>query len=252
MKKLLLAFTGLALYLSAPLLMAQEEEKPQRFTYATYFYCDAGEEGPADDYVKRNGELYDQMVEGGDILGWGWLGHHTGGQWRRIRWHQSDSLEGVIEATAAMAEAVEAKYGEDDEGGKEFSAACPRHDDYVWQVENGTTGVERGTVGFSVYHRCDLEREERADEIVAEHVAPILNKMVEDGELTSWGWQSHVIGGSFRKLQTMSAKDIPTLLKARTATIEAIYGEDDAAGEEFSSICGPHVDYIWNMIKETN
>ncbi len=252
MRKTVLALTGLGLCLSASFAMGQEEEKQQRFTYASYFFCDAGEEGPADEFVKRNGEIYDQMVEDGDILGWGWMGHHTGGLWRRLRWHQADSLEGVIAATDAMAAAVTEKYGEDDEGGKAFSAACPSHVDYVWYVENGTVGVERGSVGFSVYHRCDIGREARADEIVAEHVAPIMNKMVEDGDLTSWGWQSHVIGGSFRKLQTMSAKDLPTLLKARTASITAIYGEDDAVGEEFVDICGPHVDYIWNMISESN
>ena len=252
MRKIVLAVIGLGFCLSAPIVMADEHETPERFTYATYFWCDAGLEGPADDYVMRNGEIYDKMVEDGDILGWGWMSHHTGGLWRRLRWHQTDSLEGVIAATDAMAAAVEEKYGEDDEAGLGFSKACPRHVDYVWQVENGTVGAERGKVGFSVYHRCDIGREERADEIVAEHVAPIMNKMVEDGELTSWGWQSHVIGGGFRKLQTMSAKDLPTLLKARTASIQAIYGEDDAIGEEFVDICGPHVDYIWNLDSESN
>ena len=250
MKKILTAVTGLALLMCAPVLLADSHEKPDRFTYATYFYCNAGMEDAADAYVKRNAEVYDQMVEDGEMLGWGWLSHHTGGKWRRIQWHQNDSLEGAVAATAAMGAAVTAKFGEEDEAGAAFAAACPQHDDYVWQVTDGMSGVDRGTVGFSVYHRCDIAREERADEIVAEHVAPALNKMVEEGKLTSWGWQSHVIGGGIRKVQTMSAKDIPTLLAARTASIEAIYGEDDKVGEEFVDICGPHVDYIWNMVHE--
>ena len=250
MKKILTAVIGLALSVWAPALLAQEEEKPERFTYATYFYCNNGMEADADAYAKRNAEVYDQMVEDGEMLAWGWMSHHTGGQWRRIQWHQGASLEAVVAATDAMGAAVEEKFGEEDAAGEAFSAACPHHDDYVWQVTNGTSGVERGKVGFSVYHKCDITREERADEIVAEHVAPALNKMVEEGKLSSWGWQSHVIGGGVRKLQTMSAKDLPTLLAARTASIEAIYGEDDKAGEEFVDICGPHVDYIWNMVHE--
>ena len=144
MRKIVLAVIGLGFCLSAPIVMADEHETPERFTYATYFWCDAGLEGPADDYVMRNGEIYDKMVEDGDILGWGWMSHHTGGLWRRLRWHQTDSLEGVIAATDAMAAAVEEKYGEDDDAGLGFSKACPRHVDYVWQVENGTVGVVRG------------------------------------------------------------------------------------------------------------
>ena len=248
MKQIVLALTGLGLCLSASFATAQEEEQPQRFTYATYFYCYAGKEDMADKMVERNSEIFNQMVEDGDILAWGWMSHHTGGLWRRIRWHQADSLAGVMAATDAMADAVMEKYGEDDEMAEGFSKACPKHDDYVWSVENGTTGVERGEVGFSVYHKCDIGREERADEIVNDHVAPILNKMVEDGDLTSWGWQSHVIGGAYRRLQTMTAKDLPTLLKARSATIAAVYAEDDKAGEELTDICGPHVDYVWNLL----
>lgn len=250
MKRIMMAVIGLVLSVWAPVLLAQDDEEPQRFTYATYFYCNNGMEAAADEFVKRNAEVYDQMVEDGEMLAWGWMSHHTGGKWRRIQWHQNDSLAGVVAATDAMGAAVAEKFGEDDAAGDAFAAACPQHDDYVWQVTDGMSGVDRGTVGFSVYHKCDIGREERADEIVAKHVAPALNKMVEEGKLTSWGWQSHVVGGGIRKLQTMSAKDLPTLLAARTASIAAIYGEEDKVGEEFVDICGPHADYIWNMVHE--
>ncbi len=41
--------------------------------------------------------------------------------------------------------------------------------------------------------------------------------------------------------------DVKSLMKARGEAIAAIFAEDDAAGDEFSEICGPHVDYIWNI-----
>lgn len=250
MKNILTAVSGFVLLMCAPVLLAQDDDAPDRFTYATYFYCNNGMEDAADDYVKRNAEVYDQMVDDGKLLAWGWLRHHTGGKWRRIQWHQSDSLAGAVGGSEAMGAAITAKFGEEDAASDAFSAACPQHDDYVWQVTDGMSGIDRGKVGFSVYHKCDIAREDRADEIVAKHVAPALNKLVEEGKLTSWGWQSHVIGGGVRKLQTMSAKDMPTLLAARTASIEAIYGEDDKAGEEFVEICGPHFDYVWNIVHE--
>ena len=48
----------------------------------------------------------------------------------------------------------------------------------------------------------------------------------------------------------MTAPDIGTLLSARQAAIDTIYEEDNAAGTEFSEICGPHVDYVWELTHE--
>ena len=145
-----------------------------------------------------------------------------------------------------MQDALEKAFGEEDTGGAEFSGACPRHDDYLWQVVDGKSGDKRGKVGFSVYFMCDIMREGRADEIMAARGKPFLDKMVDDGKLESWGWQTHVIGGKVRKLQTMTAKDLPTLIAARTEAIQSMYPDDSAMGAEFAEICGTHVDYIWN------
>lgn len=153
-------------------------------------------------------------------------------------------------ALDAMNDAIVEVHGEDDPAADAFAEACPRHDDYLWQVEAGSVGEERGSVGFSVYHLCDINREDRADEIVNEHIAPILDKMIEDDKITTWGWSSHVIGGKARRLQTMTAEDMGTLLSARQEAIDTIYAEENEAGTEFSDICGPHVDYIWNIDHE--
>lgn len=239
----------LASNLLAVTALAQDEDA-QRYTYATYFHCDVGLEGQADALMRRNAPILDGLVEDGTILAWGWLAHHTGGDWRRIRYHQAASPEAAMEALETMGAAIAEVHGEDDPGNDVFAAACPRHDDYLWQAAAGTAGKERGSVGFSVYHFCDINREERADEIVAEHMAPILDKMVEDEKLTTWGWQSHVIGGRVRRLQTMTATDMGALLKARQEAIDTIYEDENEAGMEFSDICGPHVDYVWNIIHE--
>jgi hypothetical protein len=229
-----------------------QDDAPTRYTYATYFHCNVGLEEAADAVMERDAPIIDGLVEDGTILSWGWLSHHTGGDWRRIRYHQSDTLEGAMTALQAVNEAVTEVHGEDDAAAEAFSEACPRHDDYVWEAEAGTIGDTRGTVGFSVYHFCDMNREERADEIVKESIAPVLDKMVEDGKLTTWGWQSHVVGGRIRRLQTMTATDLGSLLSARQESIELIYAENEAAGTEFTEICGAHLDYVWNIDHEKN
>lgn len=246
--RILVAAAGLtALSLAC---VAQEEDAPPRFTYATYYNCGGGPLARADELIAEDADRMNGFVEDGTIAAWGWMAHHTGGQWQRIFWYQADGMDAVLDAGDAIQgdgddDADDAAADEEDDG-PGFGQICSRHDDYIWQVENGSSGDTRGDVGMSVYHACDINREERADEIVAEHMAPILNKFVEEGKLSSWGWQSHVVGGRFRKLQTMTAPDVKSLMKARGEAIAAMYGEDDEAGAEFSDICGPHVDYIWN------
>jgi hypothetical protein len=242
---------GVTLVLSLLALPAlAQDDDAERYTYATYFHCNVGKEDRADEIMERDAPILDGLVKDGKILAWGWMSHHTGGDWRRIRYHQAASPEAAMEALETMSAAIAEAHGEDDPANAEMAEACPRHDDYLWQAEAGMSGKERGKVGFSVYHFCDINREDRADEIVAEHFAPILDKMVEDGKIATWGWQSHVIGGRARRLQTMTAVDMGALLSARQEAIATIYEEDDEAGTEFSEICGPHVDYVWNIVHE--
>jgi len=246
MRKIFTAMIGLGTVWFAGNVLAQDDEQPDVYTYATYFYCNVGKQDAADKVMERNAPVMDKLVDDGAIGAWGWMSHHTGGQWRRIRWHQSDSIIGALEALDTMQDAIEKEFGEDDAAAAEFSEACPRHDDYLWQVVDGKFGDKRGKVGFSVYFTCDITREGRADEIMAARGKPLLDKMVDDGKLDTWGWQTHVIGGKVRKLQTMTAKDLPTLIAARTEAIQLMYPDDSAMGQEFAEICGSHVDYIWN------
>lgn len=252
MRKIMTGLLGAALVVAGLPALAQEDEAPERYTYATYFHCPGGSLERVDEIMAEDAKRMDGLVRDGTISAWGWLAHHTGGRWQRVAYHQAGSLDALLDAS----DAIQSDDDDDDEeaesdDGPGFGEICNAHDDYIWQVEAGTVGKERGPAGFSVYHVCDINREDRADEIVESHVAPILNKMVEDGKLTSWSWQSHVVGGEFRKLQTMTGADHKSLLAARAAAIEAIYGDDNEAGAEFSAICGPHVDYMWNILQET-
>lgn len=249
MKKISILGMAALSFLWAGTTLAQEDEEPSIFTYATYLYCDTSKEDAADADVAKGVDVMDKLVADGTLAGWGWMAHHTGGQWRRIRYHDATSLQGAFDGLSAITAALTAAFGEDDEGD---GGACPRHDDYVWHGENGGGGDDgRGDAGFSIYFLCDTTREERADEIVDEHLAPIYNKQVEDGALTSWGWSSHVIGGKYRRLLTTTAADHKTLLEARTAALEAVFGDDNELGAEFGEICSEHSDYMWNIVHET-
>jgi len=230
--------------------VAQEEEGPSRFTYATYFYCDVTGQERADEIVKStNAPVYDKMVAEGNMLGWGWLAHHTGGKWRRIQYHQASSVEALLDAQEEMGKRLDASV--DKALGTEFGKICNSHEDYIWAVEAGSSGETRGKAGFSVYYQCDESKEERADEIFKKDFAPMLDKYVAAGKFTSWGWSSHLVGGKYRRLQTMTATSHKALLKARGELIDEMYVDGNKAGEEFTEICGSHADYMWDIQLET-
>jgi hypothetical protein len=232
-------------------LMAQEEEKEDdSYIYATYFYCKTSTQEKADELIKANSApIYDAAVADGTIKGWGWLAHHTGGKWRRIQYHSSDSIAGLLAAQETIGDRMDAAAGDTDDG---FGEICGAHDDYIWKsVAGNGLNADRGKVGLSVYHVCDISKEERGDEIVKNVFAPIYDKAVADGKINSWGWSSHIIGGKYRRLGTMTGANYPDLLKARGEILEAVYGDgDNAEANEFSDICTSHSDYLWDIQHE--
>ncbi|MDX1555921.1 MAG: hypothetical protein R3212_07845 [Xanthomonadales bacterium] len=231
----------------------EEDEGPASYLYATYHYCTAHGQGRADEiYEQNNKPIYDKLLADGKITSYGWLAHHTGGKWRRVSYYAAPSLGELLDASDAFGAAAEAA---DPDGAlnTEFGKACPNHDDYIWASASvGTGTAERGPAGFSVYFVCNENRESRADEIIAEHFAPIYDKAVADGKLTSWGWSEHWVGGKYRRLLTTTASDHKTLLNTRNELIEAAFSGEgmEEIGAEFTDICGSHSDYMWDIVHE--
>ena len=153
------------------------------------------------------------------------------------------SVADVIKASDAMGEMMDKDWTDADDA---FPRACHSHDDYIWQSKGGNVTGKRGKVGMSVYFKCDMSQEARADEIVAKVFAPIYDAHLGEGKLTSWGWLSHVVGGGYRKASTMTAENIETLMAMRAE----ILSMDIHEGDEFVKICGSHQDYIWNIDME--
>jgi hypothetical protein len=232
--------------------MAQEEEEEQEgpigYAYVTYNYCKVSGQERADEIVEEfEAPVYDALVEEGVISGWGWLSHHTGGRWRRAFYYQHETVNGLLDAQAAMGERFDAMDLGDD---ADRSDLCGAHDDYIWSVEQTSDdpGAARGDAGLSVYYVCNESKEDRADELFESTFAPLLDKAVADGKITSWSWLSHFIGGKYRRLQSMTGADHKAVLAARGDLLEALYGGDEpnAAAVEFNEICGSHSDYMWD------
>ena len=156
--------------------------------------------------------------------------------------YMAPTLDALYASQQTGSEAIEKK---SEKLSKEAGEICYAHDDYIWRTMAGNEDAgKRGTVGFSVYYVCD-HREAQADALVKSVFAPTYDRLVSEGKLVSWGWLEHIVGGEYRRLATMTARDLPTLMKARAEAVQAI--DDEALGSAFGEICDSHSDYIWEI-----
>lgn len=242
-----------ALSLTAP-VVAQDEQPATAYVYASYFNCDPAGEARADEIIARNFKPhYDAAVEAGNILSWSWLAHYVGGQWRRVHVLSATNMDDLLDSSGALGEIIEENTPE---AGRAFTEVCPTHVDYIWEsidgAGSGIVGGERGEAGFSMYLECDVNREERADRLVIDTFAPVYNRYVESGELVSWAWLKHNVGGPYRRLLTMTAathKDLAHVRDKLQADLRA--GRNERYWREIGEICHRHEDYMWDIRLET-
>jgi hypothetical protein len=220
------------------------EETPEVYIYGSYFTCQGGMQ--ADEAVKGSFKaVYDAAVADGTIKTWGWLQHHTGGTWSRVLYHTGPSQKAIMAALGTLDSRTSGEVFE--AANKQFNQACGGHEDYIWRgVTGNDVRGDRGKVGLSVYYVCDVGREAQADALVKRVFAATYDKLVADGKLKAWGWWEHIVGGKYRRLATMTAADMSSLMEARAAIVQAM--NDDPLADAFTDICGPHQDYLWNVM----
>lgn len=254
MLKISASLTALSALLVLPFAAAAQDAAapPQPYVYATYFECDTTEQWLADMIVETVYKpVYDAAVKDGTLSAWGWLAHHTGGKWRRGIYRTASTVDALLDGGDAVAENVRAANAQ---AARKFGEICGPHDDYIWQTVNGSGGagsLDVATVpskaGVSMYMVCDMAKQERADELMA-IFAPVYNSHVKEGELSSWGWLEHSVGGEYRRLLTMRGADAKSVLASWGAINDESNKEHEAASNEFSEICYTHQDYIWDIV----
>jgi hypothetical protein len=228
---------------------AAAQDAPQTYIFGEYYGCDQNREAFADSIVARDlGPVYQKHVDAGHLQGWGWMSHIAGGHWRRALYYAASDLSTLLDTRNQIIEETQAGLAE---ASREFTSICSEHDDLLWSSVAGSTmgqqiATRSGAV-YSTYMLCDISRQDRADEIMKQLIAPEIEKLVAAGEIASWSWNAHVIGGEFRRLLTHAGKDHQTLIAAVNKYNEAAGEVDEARAREFSEICRSHVDYLWNM-----
>ena len=239
------------LMLAPAWVTAQDEAVQTAYVYATYYTCDPSMETRADEIIQRSyATHYDAAVEAGNIASWSWLAHFVGGQWRRVLVLTALDMDDLLDASGALGEIIEEATPE---AGRVFSEVCGEHVDYIWETIDGigaiTVGEGRGGVAaFSTYMVCDISREDRADDIMKDTFAPIYDKYLTSGDIASWGWLQHNVGGEYRRLLTVTAADHKAMMASRVSIIAELRSRrNQRAFNQFNEICHSHRDYMWDI-----
>lgn len=221
-----------------------QDQGAQTYVYGTYHVCDMAKQERSDEiFAQLDKGILDAAVADKTIASYGLYAHHTGGPWRRLSYTTAPSVQALLDAQKQLADKADAT---NKKLGQEYSTICNSHDDYIWHRIAGSAGsASPGGVVFSTYYVCDGTRETQADALVEQVFAPMYDKMVADGKLNTWGWLEHIVGGKYRRVATMGAKDLKALMAARAEIVQAF--TDNAAGDAFTDICDSHTDYIWNV-----
>ena len=98
------------------------------------------------------------------------------------------------------------------------------------------------------YFQCDPAGEARADEIIARNFKPHYDAAVEGGNLVSWSWLAHFVGGEWRRAHVIAATNMDDLLDSSGALGEIIEETTPEAGRAFTEVCSRHIDYIWESV----
>lgn len=228
---------------------AQAADEPAEvFVYGTYSVCDLTGQDRADEiFMQLDKPIYDAAVADGTLSSYSYYAHHTGGKWRRGMFFVAPSIAELLDAQKKIGDQIDAK---NPDLNTEASQICNEHEDYIWRSVAGKTGkAEPGNAVFSVYFVCD-SRESQADALVEQVIAPVYDKMVDDEKLTSWGYLEHIVGGHVRRIATMSATDMKSLMAARSEINQAL--SDNPLGDTFTEICSAHEDYMWEVKASSN
>ncbi len=219
--------------------------------FATYYVCDQTRQTRADTIVQQViAPIYDRYLAAGDLTAWGWSTHLVGGAWRRVGYSIASDRDQLLEVRAQF---IEEMINEHPEAFREFNSICGSHEDYIWGTVAASqapteVGQDRSPAGVSTYHVCDLAGQARADTLVMDVFAPVFNRHVEAGDLNSWSWLAHQVGGKFRRLAVYDGADHTTILNTLDQVIAELQNEHPAAFREFGEICSTHEDYWWNLM----
>ena len=120
---------------------------------------------------------------------------------------------------------------------------------FVSGMVAGQENESQSAFAYATYFVCSPDAESRADEIINSSFKPHYDAAVEQGDILSWNWLQHNVGGKWRRILTLGAADHKTMMRARAAIFDEFDDRKvERAAEEMNRICHTHQDYMWDIL----
>lgn len=101
--------------------------------FSVYFDCDVNRESRVDQLVRETlGPIYDAQVASGGLVGWNWLTHSVGGQYRRLLSMTATDHNTIMMTRDAIL--AEMQSGRARRAFEQLNDICPDHVDYMWDI----------------------------------------------------------------------------------------------------------------------
>lgn len=119
-------------YIWAAGLGSGPPEAAPAVTLSTYHVCSLTGQQRADEiFAEVYAPKLDELVEKGDIAGWGWNEHRLGGRYRRLGIISGADHASVVAANGQVIQHVNQNHSA---LAQEFSDICRSHTDYLWDT----------------------------------------------------------------------------------------------------------------------
>lgn len=231
---------GIIASLLATAAQAQEASPP--FTLATYYHCDYVRQTRADTlYRQVMAPILDRQITAGQLTSYAFSSHRIGGEFRRLESWTAPNLEQLMAAQDAYFEELAAT---NPKASAEFDSICGEHQDYIWvRVLASAPNPAAPAPAFQYSRYFSCSEEATADMIMETAFADILNKHVAEGHIEAWGWLTHAMGGTIRRILNWRGPDVMSVLNAEELLVSDLVGHPMWAA--FNQACGSHTDYLW-------
>jgi hypothetical protein len=106
--------------------------------------------------------------------------------------------------------------------------------------------LQKGNTVLLAGYRCQADQLARADALIDEITAPVLNKHVSAGRLISWGYMGVYIGDQVNRQIYVWATDPVALMQARQVYLPEI--QANAKFAELTRLCGSATISLHNLL----
>lgn len=106
---------------------------------------------------------------------------------------------------------------------------------------NGITAVS--------YYKCDFDKVSDAIQLSNNTAGPILDRLVDEGKLTSWGVLTHLWGDEWNLIMYFNAQSVAAYQRTWDEMLGELMEEHPDFMESFSDMCSEHKDNIYNQVR---